>query len=152
MNPTIRECLAKAVNRSLQKVIGDFHLFGMTLSATPNSVWMYFNDQEPIRISGASDGEHIQLDQVPASLIEMGKYGEMMVRDISTNSVFEFCIEKKLQGAWTIEAPQGHIIGVRFDFGEGHKPMVLNWGPRLPCGRTRREHVGFLCSTSMVTS
>lgn len=127
----IRNYLTEAINKQLLKVVGDFHLFRNEFSQNPNSIWVCFEGLKPIRIFGASDGECILIDQTPPLPMNFGESGETVTRDMSRNLFLAQCLKKKLLEAWTVESPKDHIVGIRFDFGQSHKPMVINWGDEL---------------------
>ncbi len=90
---------------------------------------MIFNELPPLKISGASDGWRLAADWKSPEPLDMDKYGEYIIRDISKRSVFEPAIGRKLIRGWTLNSPsKGNIVGLRFDFGLTKRPIVMNWG------------------------
>lgn len=131
MSTKIREYLLKRLGKQLRVVIGSYFFMDGVFDPNPMHVWLHFMEHEAIRISGASDGEGLLIDTDMPSPASMGKYGEIVVRSMSENPYFGPCLHRSLLEASAIESPHGNIIGVRFDFGENQKPMILNWGDEL---------------------
>ena len=54
---------------------------------------------------------------------------------------------------WAIQSgPTGESIGLRFDFGQPAKPLILNWGDELYIGSTYPEDAqeAEICEVSVV--
>ncbi|ULA64236.1 MAG: hypothetical protein LZF86_110939 [Nitrospira sp.] len=116
----------------LRQIQGRFYYRETEISAMPDSIWLIFAGQTIRHITGAPDGEHLCLDAAPPILdLSMGTYGRMVVRDLGRPLPFAECVGAILHAVWTLESPQGHVIGIRCDFGHEAKPIILNWGDEL---------------------
>ena len=138
MMNTIEQLFAKAIGHPLQKVIASVHLIDReTLSDVPLCLWLFFERVPGLRLRGSADGWHLEADEALPDPVDMGESGGIVLRDISRTSIFRQMLGKKLQGAWAVEsAPEGEVVGMRFDFGLPITPIVLNWGDELYIGDT----------------
>lgn len=123
--------LAEAISRRLRKVIASVHLFEERLDDAPVHLWLSFEDLALIRLSGASNGWHLEIDKILPEPTDMEESGEIILVDLSNKTAFRRMVGEELKGAWFVESPAGEIIGSRFDFGLSLKPIVINWGDEL---------------------
>jgi hypothetical protein len=135
MTVAVDEMLSKAAGRSLKQVAASLHSFEGRLGNTPICLWLVFEGLQGFRLFGAADGWHIGVDDAQPEPVDMGGSGEIVIHDISRESIFREMLNRTLKGGWTIESPtRGSVIGVRFDFGLPVKPLVLNWGDEIYLG------------------
>jgi len=132
MTKAIRAILKKLIGQELKKVFASVHVFEKMMGGSSGSVWLFFDDMRPIRLSCASDGWHLQVDEVLPEPVDMGEAGEMVIRDRSQTTTFQDCLNRSLKKVWSIDFPvEGDTIGLRFDFGISYRPLVINWGDEL---------------------
>jgi hypothetical protein len=125
--------LGQAIGHKLRKIVASMHLFGLEgRSDAPLDLWFFFETLPVFHLTGASDGWSLQIDDILPEPVDMGESGEIVRCDISQRSIFGKVRGKALRSVWSVQSPpQGPVIGVRFDFGEPVKPLVLNWGDEL---------------------
>ena len=136
MTPTkysLQEKLGKAIGHTLRKIGASVHLFGLEgLSDAPLCLWFFFEALPVFRLTGAPDGWSLQVDDILPEPVDLGESGEIVLRDISHRSIFGKVVGKDLRSVWSVQSPpQGKIIGMRFDFGQPVRPLILNWGDEL---------------------
>ena len=131
-----RQVFIKAIGHPLQRAVASVHGFeGRISNEPPLCLWLYFEGLSVIRLYGASDGEQLRVDHARPVAIDMGKYGELLLRDASKIPVVQQVLGNPLKGVWLVKSlPNDRIIGVRLDFGLAIKPIILNWGDELYVG------------------
>ena len=135
------ESIGKIIGLKLQKVVASVHIFGEeTLSDVPLCVWLFFDNLPVVRLSGAPDGWGLQADETYPEPTDLEESGEIILRDVSRKSIFRIGLGRKVKAVWTIQScPTGESFGLRFDFGQPIKPLILNWGDELYMGSTYPE-------------
>lgn len=107
------------------------HFFEGRLDGKPIDLWLSFEDLAPFRLAGASDGWRLEVDETPPEPVDMEKFGEIFLVDVSKKTMFEPMIGRRLKEVWLVESPSEETIGVRFDFGLPTRPIVINGDDEL---------------------
>lgn len=115
----------------LRKVIASFHSQGGKVAGEPVHLWLSFEGLDLLRLSGASDGWHLNVDGTPPQPVDMGESGEIVLVDASAKTVLEPMVGQTLRRMWLVKSPEGEMIGVRLDFGLPVKPIIVNWGDEI---------------------
>jgi len=129
----LQEKLGKALGHTLRKIVGSMHRLGTEgRSDAPLCLWLFFETLPVFRLTGTSEGWGMQIDNTLPEPVDLGESGEIILCDISRSSIFGQGIGHALRAVWSVHSPpQGEMIGVRLDFGQSVKPLILNWGDEL---------------------
>jgi hypothetical protein len=130
---TLQDKLSKALGQKLRKVVASMHRLGAEgCSEAPLGLWLFFDTLPVFRLTGTPEGWGLQIDDTLPEPVDLGESGEIILCDLSQRSIFGQGIGHALRAVWSVHSPpQGAMIGVRFDFGQSVKPLVLNWGDEL---------------------
>lgn len=131
MTERARAILTEAIGRPLRKVIASVHFFEGRLNSEPVHVWLSFEGLTIFRLSGATDGWGVEIDEAIPEPVDMEESGEFLLADVSNKTEFGSMVGRELNGVWLVESPVEEIVGVRFDFGLPTGPVVFNWGDEL---------------------
>ena len=115
----------------MRKVIASIHFFEGRCDDEPVELWLSFESLALFRLSGASDGWRLEVDETTPEPVDMEESGEIILGDMSNKTMFDSMVGRELKGVWIVESPAEEIIGVRFDFGLPTRPVVINWGDEL---------------------
>jgi hypothetical protein len=133
MSRVLTVVLARAVSHKLVRVVASYYVpYEDAPIGAPDSLWLQFADRSLFRLFGAPDGWHLQVDTRDPCELDLGNSGRIVIRDLPKESPLHEAIGHTLERAWTVVSkPDGGIIGVRMDFGQQKRPIILNWGDEL---------------------
>lgn len=126
------DLLVPALGRPLKRVAASVYALEGKIYDGASELWLYFDGLPPLRLRGDPDGWRLLLDGMPPEPLDVAEMGELVVRDITLQSVFRAVKGMPLLAAWWVESNlDTGYVGLRFDFGAFVKPIVMNLGDQL---------------------
>lgn len=85
-----------------------------------------------MRLAGGIDGASLLLDELPLRESDMGEYGKLIIRNISSNPAFIEVIDKRIIAFNVVySGVEQIIIGVNLQFDNSMEISILNLGDQL---------------------
>lgn len=123
---------SRAIGRPLRRVAAAVYALNGKLYGEASELWLYFEELPPLHLRGDRDGWHLRADASYPEPIDAEEMGEIVVRDITLQSVFRAVRGQPLCQAWLVESSLDEgPVGVRLDFGAFVRPIIMNLGDQL---------------------
>jgi hypothetical protein len=129
----IDDWLKRAIGTTLDSVLASTHVFGGQVNLKhPWAVWLQFGDLGLQGIQCAPDGCTLALDTGKPMPVQMGEYGESVVRDVGEDPPWNNLRKQRLIRVSLLRSEQDKCaIGVRLVFANDKEVVLVNWGDEL---------------------
>jgi hypothetical protein len=127
----ITSWLLPALGRNLLSANALFHVFA-SKKGMAQEISLLFEDYEPGKFYGCSDGESLCFSLAPLVECDLGEYGQMTIGCVSDEACFSNVVGKKLASASFVRNSMNRItLGVVLSFDMGFSLSILHLGDEI---------------------
>ncbi|BBA35855.1 uncharacterized protein sS8_3923 [Methylocaldum marinum] len=135
MNPQLKkliEWLNKIAGQRLTGVLALIYVYDdREDNNSPQAIYLEFDNNLHGCVRCASDGESIEYDSNAPAEIDLGRYGNEILKYISNQGPWRECVGEKLNDSFVLIADNNVCMGVRLLFQSGKSVDIVNLGDEL---------------------